>query len=54
MVVIAPEVTSFDISGFTRADEMAVIGESTTNESVHQGKGMLSKLDRNLFALKST
>jgi hypothetical protein len=52
--VIAPDVTSFDISEFTRADEMAVIGESTTNESVHQLKGMLSKLDPKLFALNST
>jgi predicted acylesterase/phospholipase RssA/CRP-like cAMP-binding protein len=48
--VIAPDVTSFDISEFTRADEMAAIGESATNESVHQLKGMLSKLDPNLFA----
>jgi predicted acylesterase/phospholipase RssA/CRP-like cAMP-binding protein len=48
--VIAPDVTSFDISQFTRADEMAVIGERTTNESVHQLKAMLSKLDRKLFA----
>jgi predicted acylesterase/phospholipase RssA/CRP-like cAMP-binding protein len=48
--VIAPDVTSFDISEFTRADEMAVIGENTTNESVPQLKGMLSKLDPKLFA----
>jgi predicted acylesterase/phospholipase RssA/CRP-like cAMP-binding protein len=48
--VIAPDVTSFDISEFTRADEMAVIGESTTSASVHQLKGMLSKLDPQLFA----
>jgi predicted acylesterase/phospholipase RssA len=48
--VIAPDVTSFDISEFTRADEMAVIGERTTNESVHRLKGMLSKLDPKLFA----
>jgi predicted acylesterase/phospholipase RssA/CRP-like cAMP-binding protein len=47
--VIAPDVTSFDMSEFTRADEMAVIGERTTNESVHQLKGMLSKLDPKLF-----
>ena len=50
--VIAPDVTSFDMSEFTRADEMAVIGEATTNESVHHLKGMLSKLDPKLFALK--
>jgi len=48
--VIAPDVTSFDISEFTRADEMPVIGERTTNESVQQLKGMLSKLDPKLFA----
>jgi len=48
--VIAPDVTSFDISEFTRADEMAVIGENTTNASVQQLKGMLSKLDPKLFA----
>jgi predicted acylesterase/phospholipase RssA/CRP-like cAMP-binding protein len=48
--VIAPDVTAFDISEFTRADEMAVIGESTTDQSVHQLKGMLSKLDSKLFA----
>jgi predicted acylesterase/phospholipase RssA/CRP-like cAMP-binding protein len=48
--VIAPDVTSFDISEFTRADEMAVIGESATNESVHRLKGMLSKLDPKMFA----
>jgi predicted acylesterase/phospholipase RssA/CRP-like cAMP-binding protein len=48
--VIAPDVTSFDVSEFTRADEMAVIGEATTNEAVYQLKGMLSKLDSKLFA----
>jgi predicted acylesterase/phospholipase RssA/CRP-like cAMP-binding protein len=47
--VIAPDVTSFDITEFTRADEMAVIGERTTNASVQQLKGMLSKLDPKLF-----
>ena len=47
--VIAPDVTSFDIADFTRADEMAVIGEKTTNTSIHQLKAMLSKLDPKLF-----
>jgi predicted acylesterase/phospholipase RssA/CRP-like cAMP-binding protein len=47
--VIAPDVTSFDISEFTRADEMAVIGENTTSASVHRVKAMLSKLDPKLF-----
>ncbi len=47
--VIAPDVTSFDISEFTRADEMAVIGEMTTNETVAKLRNMLSKLDSKLF-----
>ena len=47
--VIAPDVTKFDILEFTRADEMAVIGESTTNETVSQLKEMLAKLDPKLF-----
>jgi predicted acylesterase/phospholipase RssA/CRP-like cAMP-binding protein len=48
--VIAPDVTSFDISEFTRADEMAVIGERTANEAISRLKDMLSKLDPKLFA----
>lgn len=48
--VIAPDVTAFDLSEFTRAEEMAVIGESTTNASVQKLKNMLSKLDKKLFA----
>jgi predicted acylesterase/phospholipase RssA len=51
-LVIAPDVTSFDITEFTRADEMAAIGEKTTSASVHQLKAMLSKLDPKLFDLK--
>ena len=47
--VIAPDVTSFDISEFTRADEMAVIGEATTNSTVRELRNMLNKLDPNLF-----
>jgi predicted acylesterase/phospholipase RssA/CRP-like cAMP-binding protein len=52
--VIAPDVTAFDISEFTRADEMAAIGERATNEVVDRLKGMLSKLDPKLYSLKST
>jgi NTE family protein len=43
-------VTCFDISEFTRADEMAVIGERTTNENIAKLRKMLSKLDSQLFA----
>jgi NTE family protein len=47
--VIAPDVTSFDISEFTRADEMALIGETTTNARIAQLQKMLSNLDPKLF-----
>ena len=46
--VVAPDMTSFDISEFTRADEMAVIGERTTNASIAKLRKMLSKLDSTL------
>jgi NTE family protein len=47
--VVAPDVTSFDISEFTRADEMALIGEATTNAMAPKLHKMLSKLDSKLF-----
>ena len=47
--VLAPDVTSFDISEFTRADEMARIGETTTNENVAKLRKMLNRLDSKLF-----
>lgn len=52
--VIAPDVTSFDISEFTRADEMAVIGETTTNAAIAQLRKMLNKLDSKLFESSSS
>jgi len=48
--VIAPDVTSFDITEFTRADEMAEIGERTADAGFPQLQAMLSKLDPKLFA----
>ncbi len=47
--VIAPDVTTFDISEFTRAEEMALIGESTTGASIPRLLKMLSRLDSRLF-----
>ncbi len=47
--VVAPDVTSFDISEFTRADEMALIGERATNATIAKLRKMLSKLDSQLF-----
>ncbi|MEQ8788939.1 MAG: cyclic nucleotide-binding and patatin-like phospholipase domain-containing protein [Pirellulaceae bacterium] len=48
--VIAPDVTMFDLSEFTRADEMSVVGETTTRQSIDQLRGMLAKLDGKLFS----
>lgn len=48
--VVAPDVTSFDIAEFTRADEMALIGERTTNATIANLRKMLGKLDSQLFA----
>lgn len=48
--VVSPDVTSFDISEFTRADEMALIGENTTNATAAKLHNMLHKLDPQLFA----
>jgi predicted acylesterase/phospholipase RssA/CRP-like cAMP-binding protein len=49
-VVIAPDVTAFDLSEFTRADEMAVVGEATTQDKIPTILAMLQKLDPKLFA----
>ena len=47
--VIEPDVTEFDLSEFSRADEMAVVGEQTTLDAVAGIKQQLSKLDKDLF-----
>jgi predicted acylesterase/phospholipase RssA len=48
--VIAPDVTMFDLAEFTRADEMADVGEATTQKSIDQLRDMLARLDRQLFS----
>lgn len=47
--VIAPDVTKFDISEFTRADEMSVIGKETTRATIDELKKLLGRLDPKLF-----
>jgi predicted acylesterase/phospholipase RssA len=49
-VVIEPDVTMFDISEFTRADELAAIGEQTTVEAVPRIKELLAQLDSEMFS----
>lgn len=48
--VVAPDVTMFDITEFTRSDEMAEIGKRATEESIVQLRSMLVKLDSKLFS----
>ena len=48
-VVISPDVTSFDLSEFTRADEMAVVGEQAANDVIGKIRKMLAKIDPQLF-----
>ena len=47
--VIQPDVTGFDITEFTRADEMATIGEATTSECLPKLKELLARFDDKLF-----
>ena len=47
--VIQPDVKEFDIAEFTRADEMAAIGEKTTRDTMPQLKQLLSRIDDKLF-----
>ncbi len=47
--VIAPDVSQFDLSEFTRADEMAAIGAETANQKAIALKERLRLLDIELF-----
>ncbi|XZE19521.1 patatin-like phospholipase family protein [Pirellulaceae bacterium SH449] len=47
--VIAPDVTEFDISAFTRADEMALVGERIVSDQIQSLKAQLRLLDSKLF-----
>ncbi len=48
-VVIEPDVTGFDLTHFTRTDELAAIGESATKEAIPEIKNLLNRLDGQLF-----
>ncbi len=49
--VIEPDVTRFELSEFTRADEMAAVGEQTTLEAIPKIRQLLNRLDSELFPL---
>jgi predicted acylesterase/phospholipase RssA len=48
-VVIEPEVTGFDLTEFTRTDELAAIGEKSTKEAIPEIKRLLNRLDNKMF-----
>lgn len=47
--VIEPDVTGFELTEFTRTDELAAIGEETTLQAMPQVKQLLNRLDSALF-----
>ena len=51
--VIQPDVKDFDITEFSRADEMFAIGAKTTLDSLPQLKQFLSRIDSKMFELNS-
>ena len=50
-VVIAPDVTGFDLTEFMRAEELADIGEAAALEMVPKIQQLLFRLDPQLFPL---
>lgn len=50
-VVIEPDVTGFDLTAFTRTDELAAIGENTANATIPEIRRLLNRLDDKLFLL---
>jgi predicted acylesterase/phospholipase RssA len=48
-VVIAPDVTGFELTAFTRATEMAAIGEAAATEQVPRIRELLHRMDPQLF-----
>lgn len=48
-VIISPNVTGFDLTEFTRTDELAAIGEETTEAAINEILGSLREIDPQLF-----
>ena len=48
-VMIAPDVTGFDLAAFTRAEEMAAIGRAAGLDTVPKIRTLLTRLDPQLF-----
>ncbi len=50
-VVIEPDVTGFDLSEFSRTDEIAAIGEATAKLAIPKIQELLGQLDDKLFSV---
>ncbi len=48
-IVIEPDVTGFELTEFTRTDELAAIGEHATTKAIPKIKNLLHRLDAGLF-----
>ncbi|MDG2013176.1 MAG: patatin-like phospholipase family protein, partial [Pirellulaceae bacterium] len=48
-VIVSPDVTGFDLTEFTRSDELAAVGEETTENAINEIRQSLSQIDPQLF-----
>jgi predicted acylesterase/phospholipase RssA/CRP-like cAMP-binding protein len=48
--VVEPDVSGFELTEFTRTDELAAIGEETTKWAIPEIKKLLHRIDSQLFA----
>jgi predicted acylesterase/phospholipase RssA len=53
-LVIELDVTNFDLTEFTRTDELAAIGLETTEASIESIRTALADLDKELFSARSS
>jgi predicted acylesterase/phospholipase RssA/CRP-like cAMP-binding protein len=52
-VVIAPDVTGFDLTAFMRATELAAVGEATAQKCIPTIQTLLNRLDPKLYRFES-
>ncbi|MCP4950841.1 MAG: hypothetical protein GY922_03210, partial [Proteobacteria bacterium] len=48
-VIVTPDVTGFDLTEFTRSDELAAIGAETTENAISEIRKSLIRMDPQLF-----
>ena len=49
-LVIEPDVSEFELTAFSRTDELAAIGEQAAQAAIPQIKSLLRGVDSELFA----